>query len=140
MPALPWSDRASFDESEYPSITSILRLGLSQATLHRGKLQHLIQDLDATLQVLQLLKQGNNVQIRHIFGMGKGELRQLIYIGNMLSAFRKRDNVTMGHLLAVTTLDRTDSTERIENLAGHRLQVSMNSVFADISQRALMDH
>ena len=113
---------------------------MGQAALHRRKLQHLIQNLNTALQVLQLLKQGDNIQIRHIFGMGEGELRQLVYIGNMLSAFRERNNVTVGHLLAVTTLDRTDGTERIKNLAGHRLQVSMDPVFANISQRTLMNH
>ena len=77
------------------------------------------RNLNKPCQILQLLKQGDNIQIRHIFGIGESELRQLVYIGNMLSAFRERNNVTASAIFfAVTTLDRTDGTERIEEPRG----------------------
>ena len=56
--------------------------------------------------------------------MGKGETRQLIDIGDVLGALRKRDDVTTGSPGAIAPLNGTDCAEGVKHLAGHGLELA----------------
>ena len=114
------------------------RFVLREALLNRRELEHLVQDVNATLEVLELLEQRNHVERRHVLGMREREVRELVDIGHMARALRERDDVAMRHLLPVALLNRPDGTERVEHLARHGRELTVNAVFADIGQRALV--
>ena len=109
-------------------------VGLCEARLNRRQLEHLIEHTHAALEVLQLLKQRDDIEGRHVLGMSEGKTRQLINIGHVLSALGKRDDVAVCHLLAIAALNGADGTEGIQDLARHGLQVAVHTVFANVSK------
>ena len=113
---------------------------LLQTALDRGDRKHVVQNIDAVLKVLKLLEQRDNVHNGHVLWMGEGQLRQLVDVGDVLRALGERDNVAAGCLNAKALLDAAQRAEGIENLAGHRGELAMDSVLADIVQGAGMDH
>ena len=72
--------------------------------------------------------------------MCKGQVGKLKDVGHMLGALGERDDVAVRHLLAVALLDGTDSTEGIDDLTRHGLQVAMDTVLVDILEGAGMHH
>ena len=70
--------------------------------------------------------------------MSEGKLGELVYVGHVLGALGKADDVAMRHLLAVALLDGTDRAERIEHFARHGRKVAVAAVLAQIGQRARM--
>ena len=115
-------------------------VGLGKALLHHGQRKHLIEHVDAALEVLELLEQRDHVELGDILLVCKGQVRQLKDVGHMLSALGKRDDVAVRHLLAVALLDGADSAEGIDDLARHGLQVAMDTVLVDILKGAGMHH
>ena len=115
-------------------------VGLGKALLHHGQRKHLVEHVDAALEVLELLKQRDHVELGDILLVCKGQVGKLKDVGHMLGALGERDDVAVRHLLAVALLDGTDGTEGIDDLARHGLQVAMDTVLVDILEGAGMHH
>ena len=115
-------------------------VGLREAGLNRRQLEHLIEYAHATLEVLQLLKQRDDIERGHVLGMSERQARQLVHVSHMLSALGKRNDVAVRHLFAITTLDGTDGTEGIEHLARHGLQVAVHTMFANVREGTGVHH
>ena len=105
---------------------------LRQAALHGRQLQHPVQHGDAVLQVLQLLEQGNHVQLGHVLRVRECELCQLVDVGHVPSALGERHDVASGHLLPVALLDGADGAERVQHLARHGVELAQHAMGADI--------
>ena len=114
--------------------------GLGKAILHRGDSEHLLEHVDAALEVLELLEQRDHVEGRDVLGVRERQVRELIDIGHVARALGKRNDVAAGHLLAKALLDGPDGTERVEHLARHGGELAVNTVLADVGERAAMDH
>ena len=72
--------------------------------------------------------------------MGECQLRQLVDVGDVLRALGERDDVAAGGLDAKALLDAAQRAEGIEHLAGHRGELAMDSVLADIVQGSGVNH
>ena len=115
-------------------------VGLGKALLHHGQREHLVEHVDAALEVLELLEQRDHVELGDILLVCKGQVSQLKDVGHMLGALSERDDVAVRHLLAVALLDGADSAEGIDDLARHGLQVAMDTVLVDILKGAGVHH
>ena len=115
-------------------------VGLGKALLHHGQRKHLVEHVDAALEVLELLKQRYHVELGDILLVCEGQVGKLEDVGHMLGTLGERDDVAVRHLLAVALLDGTDGTEGIDDLARHGLQVAMDTVLVDILEGAGMHH
>ena len=115
-------------------------VGLGKALLHHRQRKHLVEHVDAALEVLELLEQRDHVELGDILLVCKGQVGKLKDVGHMLGALGKRDDVAVRHLLAVALLDGTDGTEGVDDLARHGLQVTMDTVLVDILEGAGVHH
>ena len=115
-------------------------VGLGKALLHHRQRKHLVEHVDAALEVLELLEQRDHVELGDILLVCKGQVGKLEDVGHMLGALGERDDVAVRHLLAVALLDGTDSAEGIDDLARHGLQVAMDTVLVDILEGTGMHH
>ena len=115
-------------------------VGLGKALLHHGQRKHLVEHVDAALEVLELLEQRDYVELGDILLVCEGQVGQLKDVGHMLGALGERDDVAVRHLLAVALLDGADSAEGIDDLARHGLQVAMDTVLVDILKGAGVHH
>ena len=115
-------------------------VGLGKALLHHGQRKHLVEHVDAALEVLELLEQRDHVELGNVFLVCEGQVGQLKDVGHMLGTLGKRDDVAVCHLLAVALLDGTDGTEGVDDLARHGLQVTMDTVLVDILEGAGVHH
>ena len=115
-------------------------VGLGKALLHHGQRKHLIEHVDAALEVLELLEQRNHVELGDILLVCKGQVGKLEDVGHMLGALGERDDVAVRHLLAVALLDGADSAEGVDDLTRHGLQIAMDTVLVDILEGAGVHH
>ena len=115
-------------------------VGLGKALLHHGQRKHLVEHVDAALEVLELLEQRDYVELGDILLVCEGQVGQLKDVGHMLGALGERDDVAVRHLLAVALLDGADSAEGIDDLARHGLQIAMDTVLVDILEGAGVHH
>ena len=115
-------------------------VGLGKAFLHHGQRKHLVEYVDAALEVLELLEQRDHVELGNVLLVCEGQVGKLKDVGHMLGALGKRDDVAVRHLLAVALLDGTDSAEGIDDLARHGLQIAMDTVLVDILEGAGVHH
>ena len=115
-------------------------VGLGKALLHHRQRKHLVEHVDAALEVLELLEQRDHVELGDILLVCKGQVGELKDVGHMLGALGERDDVAVRHLFAVALLDGADSAEGIDDLARHGLQVAMDTVLVDILKGAGMHH
>ena len=115
-------------------------VGLGKALLHHGQRKHLVEHVDAALEVLELLEQRNHVELGDILLVCKGQVGKLEDVSHMLGALGERDDVAVRHLLAVALLDGTDSAEGVDDLARHGLQIAMDTVLVDILEGSGMHY
>ena len=115
-------------------------VGLGKTLLHHGQRKHLVEHVDAALEVLELLEQRDHVELGNVLLVCEGQVGQLKDVGHMLGTLGKRDDVAVCHLLTVALLDGADSAEGVDDLARHGLQVAMDTVFVDILKGAGMHH
>ena len=115
-------------------------VGLGKALLHHGQRKHLVEHVDAALEVLELLEQRDHVELGDILLVCEGQVGKLKDVGHMLGALGKRDDVAVRHLLAVAFLDGADSAEGIDDLARHGLQIAMDTVLVNILEGAGVHH
>ena len=115
-------------------------VGLGKALLHHGQRKHLVEHVDAALEVLELLEQRDHVELGHVLLVRKGQVGKLKDVGHMLSALGERDDVAVRHLLAVALLDGADSAEGVDDLARHGLQITMDTVLVNILEGAGVHH
>lgn len=108
--------------------------------MHHGQRKHLVEHVDAALEVLELLKQRDHVELGDILFVCERQVGKLEDVGHMLGTLGERDDVAVRHLLAVTLLDGADSAEGVDDLARHGLQVAMDTVLVDILEGAGMYH
>ena len=64
-------------------------IGLGKALLHHGQREHLIEHVDAALEVLELLEQRDDVDYRHILGTGEGEPAELVDVADVAGGSAK---------------------------------------------------
>ena len=115
-------------------------VGLGKALLHHGQRKHLVEHVDAALEVLELLEQRDHVELGDILLVCKGQVGKLKDVGHMLGALGERDDVAVRHLLAVALLDGADGAEGIDDLARHGLQIAVDTVLVDILEGAGVHH
>ena len=93
--------------------------GPTHAAAHRFELEHRIQRGASVAQIRGGFEQWHDVELRSCTGRTR-QLRELVHVGDVVSALREADHVAMADALAEPLLQQRDGAERRHHLVGLR--------------------